>query len=206
VAAKLRARLRVAGAWMNAHYLRIDPRTAGLYRIVLGALLAADCLRHAFYTRLFYSNDGVLSNHWHLYKPDGSYNFSLFHAFSTPAEVYVAFGLALLAHLCLMIGWHARLAAFLSLLVVTSLDNRLVMVENGGYVVVNLDTSYKITDSITVFGVLNNAFNERYDTYGAFADFTGLPFPLVPGGAIGPTRTASPGTPIAGYGGVKVTF
>jgi outer membrane receptor protein involved in Fe transport len=76
----------------------------------------------------------------------------------------------------------------------------------GGYVVVNFNTSYKITDAVTIFGVVNNAFNEHYDTYGAFADFTGLPFPLVPGGAIGPTRTASPGTPVAGYGGVKVTF
>ncbi len=137
-----RERVRRAGGWFRDHYLRMDPRTAGLYRIVLGFLCAADCLRHAWYARTFYSNDGVLTNHWHLYRPDGNYNFSILHAFSTPAEVYVAFALAFAVHVCLMIGWHARLAAVLSLLFVTSLDNRLVMVENGGYVVVNLTVLY----------------------------------------------------------------
>jgi iron complex outermembrane receptor protein len=76
----------------------------------------------------------------------------------------------------------------------------------GGYMVVDLNTAYRITDSVTIFGVANNVFNERYATYGAFADFTGLPFPQVPGGTIGASRTASPGMPIAGYGGVKVSF
>ena len=75
----------------------------------------------------------------------------------------------------------------------------------GGYVVVNLNTSYKVTDNISVFGLVNNAFNQRYYTYGSFAPVTAVPFPLVPGGVTDP-RTASPGTPIAGYGGVKVTF
>ena len=41
-----------------------------------------------------------------------------------------------------MVGWHARLFAALTFLSMTSLDNRLVMVENGGYVVVNLVTLY----------------------------------------------------------------
>jgi iron complex outermembrane receptor protein len=75
----------------------------------------------------------------------------------------------------------------------------------GGYVVVNLNTAYKITRAITIFGVLDNAFDERYDTYGSFAPVSSLPFPLVPGGVTDP-RTASPGIPIAGYGGIKVAF
>ena len=49
--------------------------------------------------RLFYSNDGVLTNHWHLYQPSSPFNFSIFHAFSSPEEVNVAFALALLCHL-----------------------------------------------------------------------------------------------------------
>jgi outer membrane receptor protein involved in Fe transport len=75
----------------------------------------------------------------------------------------------------------------------------------GGYGVVDLHSSYKIADSITVFGVLNNAFNERYDTYGTFGPIADVPWPTVPGGVTDP-RTAVPGMPIAGYGGVKVTF
>jgi hypothetical protein len=136
------ASLREAGAWMRDHYLRMDPRTAGLFRIVVGFLTAGDCLRHAYYARDFYSNEGVLSNHWHLFKPDGAFNLSLFHAFSSPGEVYVAFALAFFCHVCLMIGWHSRLFAVLTFVIVTSMDNRIVMVENGGYVVVNLVTLY----------------------------------------------------------------
>jgi iron complex outermembrane receptor protein len=75
----------------------------------------------------------------------------------------------------------------------------------GGYGVVNFHTSYRITDNITVFGILNNAFNERYDTYGTFGPIADVPWPNVPGGVTDP-RTAVPGMPLAGYGGVKVSF
>ncbi len=68
---------------MSARYLQMDPRTAGVFRVVLGFLCAGDLLRRWVYARTFYSNDGVLSNHWHLYHPSSNYNFSLFHAFSS---------------------------------------------------------------------------------------------------------------------------
>ncbi len=124
--------------WLRDHYGVADPRTLGLARIVVGLLLAADCIRHWSVARVYYSNDGVLTNHFHLYRPSGEFNFSLFHAFSSPAEVNVAFALALTCHLLFAIGYRARLFAILSSVWVASLDNRLVMVENGGYVVVNL--------------------------------------------------------------------
>jgi outer membrane receptor protein involved in Fe transport len=75
----------------------------------------------------------------------------------------------------------------------------------GGYVIVNLNTAYKITNYITVFGVLNNAFDQHYDTYGTFGPIDDVPWPNVAGGVTDP-RTAVPGMPIAGYGGIKVTF
>src|SRR5690606_395314 len=53
---------------------------------------------------------------------------------------HVAFALSLLCYLLLMVGYRARLFAVLSLIWVTSMDNRLVMVENGGCFVVNLMT------------------------------------------------------------------
>lgn len=136
------ARMRERFVWMREHYGRMDPRTAGLYRIVVGALCAADAIRHWSYARTFYSNDGVLSNHYHLFRPSSGYNFSFFHAFSSIEEVHVAFAIAVFCHLALMVGWRSRLFAILTFVMVTSLDNRLVMVENGGYVVVNLVTMY----------------------------------------------------------------
>ncbi len=75
----------------------------------------------------------------------------------------------------------------------------------GGYVVINLDTSYRITDHVTLFGLINNVTDRTYDTYGSFGPVADITFPHVPGGVNDP-RTASPGSPIAGYGGVKVTF
>ncbi len=75
----------------------------------------------------------------------------------------------------------------------------------GGYVVINVDTTYKITDHIALFGLVNNVTNRTYDTYGSFGPVADITFPHVPGGVSDP-RTASPGSPIAGYGGLKVAF
>jgi hypothetical protein len=135
-------KLRRFGAFMHEHYFHMDPRTAGFFRIVLGFLCATDAMRHWWVADRFYSNEGVLTNHWHLFKPSSGHNFSVYHAFSTLPEVHLAFALSVFCHLCLMVGWHARLFSIIAFILVTSLDNRLVMVENGGYVVVNLVAMY----------------------------------------------------------------
>ncbi|MSP24092.1 MAG: hypothetical protein EXR75_02790 [Myxococcales bacterium] len=132
------ARARKVARSLRDLYGVADPRTLGLARIVAGLLLAANCIRHWSVARLYYSNEGVLTNHFHLFRPSGDFNFSLFHAFSSLPEVHIAFALALACHLLFAIGYRARLFAVLSSVWVASLDNRLVMVENGGYVVVNL--------------------------------------------------------------------
>jgi outer membrane receptor protein involved in Fe transport len=75
----------------------------------------------------------------------------------------------------------------------------------GGYTVVDLNAAYRPSDSVTLFAVLNNALDKRYYTYGSFGPVGDVPWPNVPGGVTDP-RTASPGTPIAFYGGVRVLF
>ncbi len=75
----------------------------------------------------------------------------------------------------------------------------------GGYVVLNFDTSYRLTDRITLFGLVQNLTDRRYDTYGSYGPVDAVPFPNVAGGVSDP-RTASPGAPVAGYGGVRVRF
>ena len=124
--------------WFVARYAVADPRTLGLARIVVGLLLCANTARHWSVARLYYSNAGVLSSAELLAHPSSDFNFSIFTAFSTPAEVNVAFACALACHVCFTVGWNTRVFAALACLWVTSLDNRLVLVENGGYVVVNL--------------------------------------------------------------------
>ena len=75
----------------------------------------------------------------------------------------------------------------------------------GGYLVVDLNAAYRPMDHVTVFAVVNNVFNRRYDTYGSFGPVGDVPWPNIPGGVTDP-RTASPGMPIAVYGGVRVSF
>ena len=136
------ARIARLGAWIRSHCMEIDPRTAGLYRIVIGFLLTANAIRHWTVAQTYYSNDGLLTNHWKLFKPGSPWEFSFFHAFSSLAEVHVAFVLCVICHLCLMIGWRSRIFAVASFIACTSMDSRILLVENGGYVVVNLTAMY----------------------------------------------------------------
>ena len=75
----------------------------------------------------------------------------------------------------------------------------------GGYAVFNVYASYKLTPRLTVFAMVDNVTNRSYQTYGGFGPVADVPWNFVPGGVTDP-RTANPGRPIAGYGGVKMTF
>ena len=70
----------------------------------------------------------------------------------------------------------------------------------GGFAVLNLNSSYRITDNIQAFVLVDNVTDAKYATYGTF----------VPVNLISPsytnTRVSSPGAPVAGYGGLRVTF
>jgi outer membrane receptor protein involved in Fe transport len=75
----------------------------------------------------------------------------------------------------------------------------------GGYTVVDLDASFRASSRVTLFALVNNAFDKRFDTYGSFGPIGDVPWPNIPGG-VSDTRTASPGTPMTMYGGVRMNF
>ncbi len=158
------AHVRAPFAWLRDHYMQLDPRTLGFFRLVIGFLVTADCIRHWKEARWFYSNEGVLTNHYHLFRPSSGFNFSLFHAFSSLGEVHVAFAIATICHFCFFIGFRTRIFSVLSFLFVTSLDNRIVMVENGGYVVENLLVGWAMfmpTGQRFSVDALRRSFRER---------------------------------------------
>lgn len=130
--------------WWLRLYASLDPRAVGIYRIVLGFLLIADGFRHWSELRFLYSDDGVLTNHFHLWQPSSSYMWSFFHAFSTTGEVQLLFAFALVCNLLLLVGYRPKLFALLSFVLVTSRDARIPLVENGGFVVVNLMCLYAV--------------------------------------------------------------
>jgi iron complex outermembrane receptor protein len=69
------------------------------------------------------------------------------------------------------------------------------------YWVVNLHSSYKITDNVEVFGLVRNLFDQHYNVFGTFFDVTSFPY-------LGLTdpRTFVPGIPFAAYMGVRGTL
>jgi iron complex outermembrane recepter protein len=69
------------------------------------------------------------------------------------------------------------------------------------YWVVNLHSSYKITDNVEVFGQVRNLFDQHYYTYGTFFDVTTAPYLNLTD-----PRTFLPGIPFAAYLGVRGTL
>jgi len=131
-------RLSPAVTWFEDRYCRADLRWLGIFRIFFGLLLTADLLRRWAVATDFYTNDGVLPNHFSLFRPLGRDVFSIYHAFSTLPEVSFAFALTLMVFLAFTVGYRTRLFHLLSLLCITSLNARNLLVENGGTVVMNL--------------------------------------------------------------------
>ena len=74
----------------------------------------------------------------------------------------------------------------------------------GAYVVLNLNTAYQVTKTIQVFGLVQNVTNEKYATFGGFSPVGLVPILQAPGAMN--TRSVVPGAPVAGFGGVRVTF
>jgi iron complex outermembrane receptor protein len=70
-----------------------------------------------------------------------------------------------------------------------------------GYHVINLRSSYALTDHITIFGLAQNLFGEGYSTFGTFFDPTQIP-------SLGLTnpRSLTPGAPRGFFVGVRASL
>ncbi len=82
------------------------------------------------------------------------------------------------------------------------------------YYFVNLRATYQLNDQVQIFGLINNATNNHYSTYGTFYD-TGTTAGNVnqtlynnnpANGGAGDARAVTAAQPISFYAGVKVTF
>ena len=69
------------------------------------------------------------------------------------------------------------------------------------YWVVNLHSSYKVSENVEVFGLVRNLFDQHYYTYGTFFDVTTAPYLNLTD-----PRTFLPGMPFAAYLGVRGTL
>ena len=115
-----------------------DPRSLGLLRITLGAVLIADALRRLVDAPTWYANGGLLPNHVMLWRPLDEYVFSFLFAASTTPEAVVGLLLCLGVFVAFTLGWKTRLFQVLAWLCVVSLHGRVILLENGGDVVLGL--------------------------------------------------------------------
>jgi len=72
------------------------------------------------------------------------------------------------------------------------------------YFVLNLHTSYQLTPHLQLFGLIENAFNTTYYTFGTFSPTSSVPIVQAPGATN--TRSYSPAAPIAGTVGIRLKF
>ncbi|MBM4376210.1 MAG: HTTM domain-containing protein [Deltaproteobacteria bacterium] len=118
-------------------YLTFDRRTLGLTRILLAFFLLFDLLRRTSDWWKMFSNDGVLPTHFNLFRPQSS-GWSFFNAFATRPELWALWALGLAIYMCLLVGYKTRVMQVLAAIYVASMNGRVLLIENGGYVVHNL--------------------------------------------------------------------
>lgn len=81
----------------------------------------------------------------------------------------------------------------------------------GGYMTVNLHTSYDITPGFQIYGLINNLFDQNYGVFGTFfnvdlANSAASADPKLGPNFFSNARTITPGAPFEIYGGAKVKF
>jgi outer membrane receptor protein involved in Fe transport len=116
---------------------------------------------------------------------------------SVPADVLKAtIGYELLP------GWNVALAAHASSGVYLRGDESNLNPRTRPYAVVDLSSSYRVTDGIEIFATARNLFDKKYETFGTFSPTTDVPIPEVPG-ASNP-RSLSPAPPFSVFAGVRL--
>jgi iron complex outermembrane recepter protein len=73
-----------------------------------------------------------------------------------------------------------------------------------GYWVVDLHSSYQLTENVELFALIQNLFDRNYATFGIFGDVTKTPLPGVPNPS--DPRFITVAAPLAVFGGVRVKF
>ena len=83
-------------------------------------------------------------------------------------------------------------------------DEANLTAKTNPYVVLNANTSYRVTRNLELFGLVQNLLNVKYETFGTFSPTSLVPIARVPGATL--TRSLSPAPPVAAYGGVRLRF
>ena len=125
------------GTLFTNSWLSFDKRTLGLTRICLGFYLLMDLFRRTGDWEAMFADTGVLPN-WLTLNRGPSSNFTFVAGFTSAWELWALWVVIFATYVCLLLGYRTKIAQILSLIFVTSMNGRVLLIENGGYVVQNL--------------------------------------------------------------------
>jgi hypothetical protein len=118
-------------------YGTADPRSLAAGRIALALVLLVDLVRRCDGMSTWYTNEGILPSHTLLWRPTVRWVFSFFYMASGQHEAALGFLVCAISYLALLLGFWTRLAQIASLLCVLSLHGRVLLINNGGDVVLS---------------------------------------------------------------------
>ena len=115
-------------------YFYVDKRALGIFRIFLGMLCLIDISRRFSLIDVFYTNSGIIS-----YTSSNSFykTFSLLSSFTKSWEVHLFFILGIIFSIFLIIGYKTKLSQIMCAIIIISIHNRVIMLENAGDFVFN---------------------------------------------------------------------
>lgn len=121
-------------------WLTVDTRALGVFRIACGVMLLCNLWDRIGGTNFisFYTNEGILPNHYALFLPPAPGYWSLLLGFSSPWEMRIAFTFVWLVYALYTLGWNTRWMQLLALIAYQSVNNRFILIQHGGNVVVNI--------------------------------------------------------------------
>ncbi len=110
-------------------WFAVDSRSLGIFRILLGFLCLSDILRRWTYIDIFYSDSSIIS-------PTTSSSFykmfNLLSTFTKSWEVHLFFLIGIIFSIFLIIGYKSKLSHIISAIVIISIHNRAIILENAG--------------------------------------------------------------------------
>ena len=106
----------------------VDKRSLGIFRILLGILCLVDISRRWSYIDIFYTHNSIISP-----STSTSYYkmFTLLTTFTKPWEVELFFLVGIIFSLFLILGYRTKLSHVICAIVVISIHNRAIMLENA---------------------------------------------------------------------------
>ena len=112
----------------------LDVRSLALARVALALVLLYDIYERSLNLSVFYTNDGVLPNHFNLFWPVEP-GWSLFNCLSSQSAVQFGFIFTAATYFAFLIGAGGAVVKFLTLILTMSLSTRNLFLEHGGHLV-----------------------------------------------------------------------